>query len=151
MYFISSGFKTIYLSLYPAAADKKEREAPTMTQPDDWQASKRNMKERNTFMFNNELLADVHFIVGSGSTQHRIPAHKYMLVTGSSVFYAMFHGELAETSQEISIPDVEPQAFLNLLRWVLGWMEELVSRSSFAQIIKWSYSIHNLNMQIMSS
>ena len=120
-----------------------------MTQPDsDWQASKCNMKERNAFMFNNELVADVHFIVGSGSTQRRIPAHKYMLITGSSVFYAMFYGELAETSQEISIPDMEPQAFLNLLRWVLGWMEGLVSRSSFAQMSKW-YSIYDLIMQMM--
>ena len=114
------------------AADQKEGEAWTMTtQSDsDWQASKRNMKERHAFMFNNELLADVHFIVGSGSDKRRIPAHKYMLVTGSSVFYAMFYGELAETSQEISIPDVEPQAFLNLLRWVIDRIKGLDSRSN---------------------
>ena len=117
-----------------------------MTQPDsDWQASKCNMKERNAFMFNNELAADVHFIVGSGSIQRHIPAHKYMMITGSSVFYAMFYGELAETSQEISIPDVEPQAFLNLLGWVLG-VKGLVSHRSFAQMMKWSYSIYDINM-----
>ena len=84
----------------------------------DWQASKSSMKERHAFMFNNELQADVHFIVGSGSDQRRIPAHKYMLFTGSSVFYAMLCGGLAEDNRDILIPDVKPQAFLNLLRYV---------------------------------
>lgn len=45
-----------------------------------------------------------------------IPAHKYILATGSSVFYAMFYGGLAENKQEIKVPDVEPTAFLTLLR-----------------------------------
>lgn len=45
-----------------------------------------------------------------------IPAHKYVLATGSSVFYAMFYGGLAENKQEIKVPDVEPNAFLTLLK-----------------------------------
>jgi len=45
-----------------------------------------------------------------------IPAHKYILATGSSVFYAMFYGGLAENKEEIKVPDVEPTAFLTLLR-----------------------------------
>jgi len=39
------------------------------------------------------------------------------LAIGSSVFYAMFYGDLAENENEIRIPDVEPTAFLNLLRY----------------------------------
>lgn len=46
-----------------------------------------------------------------------IPAHKYVLATGSSVFYAMFYGGLAE-DKEIRVPDVEPTAFLTLLRYM---------------------------------
>jgi len=38
------------------------------------------------------------------------------LATGSSVFYAMFYGGLADTKEEIEVPDVEPIAFLTLLR-----------------------------------
>jgi len=53
----------------------------------------------------------------SGHTQ-RIPSHKYILATGSSVFYAMFYGGLADTKEEIEVPDVEPTAFLTLLRFV---------------------------------
>ena len=93
----------------------------------DWQSSTRSLRERSAVMLKNELLADVHFIVGSDpSTQRRIPAHKYILVTGSSVFYAMFCGSLAEEKKEITIPDVEPQAFINLLKWVHGRTNEIV-------------------------
>ena len=52
-----------------------------------------------------------------GTTQ-RIPAHKYVLAVGSSVFYAMFYGGL-KSEEEIQVPDVEPAAFLTLLRLVI--------------------------------
>lgn len=45
-----------------------------------------------------------------------IHSHKYVLATGSSVFYAMFYGGLAENKKEIRVPDVEPSAFLTLLK-----------------------------------
>lgn len=41
---------------------------------------------------------------------------QYVLAVGSSVFYAMFYGNLAEVKSEIHIPDVEPAAFLVLLK-----------------------------------
>ncbi|CAG2166279.1 unnamed protein product [Oppiella nova] len=87
----------------------------------NWQAFKSGVRERNASMFNNPLMSDVLFIVGqkgSNSGQQRIPAHKYVLATGSSVFYAMFFGGLAEEKEEIEIPDVEPSAFLTLLRYM---------------------------------
>lgn len=40
-----------------------------------WQPSKETLKERFGFLFNNERLADFHFIVGSDE-KHRIPVHK---------------------------------------------------------------------------
>ena len=52
----------------------------------------------------------------SGSTQ-KIPAHKYVLAVGSSVFYAMFYGGL-KSEEEVQVPDVEPSAFLTLLRYL---------------------------------
>ena len=105
--------------LQPVPVDeKKPKKEPTIQPDPDWQSTKRNMRQRHTEMFMNELMADVYFIVGHGSTQRRIPAHKYMMATGSSVFYAMFYGRLAEDQKEITIPDVEPEAFLNLMQWV---------------------------------
>ncbi|XP_066582574.1 BTB/POZ domain-containing protein 3 isoform X2 [Prorops nasuta] len=69
-------------------------------------------------MFNNHLMADIIFIVGSPGHTQTIPAHKYVLATGSSVFYAMFYGGLAENNRDIEVPDVEPAAFLALLRYM---------------------------------
>lgn len=67
-------------------------------------------------MFNNEILSDVHFIVGRGESQERIPAHKFVLSVGSAVFDAMFNGTLANKADEIELPDIEPAAFLSLLK-----------------------------------
>ncbi|KFB35308.1 hypothetical protein ZHAS_00001580 [Anopheles sinensis] len=84
----------------------------------NWQANKSTVRERNAAMFNNDLMADIRFIVGSDEQVQTIPAHKYVLATGSSVFYAMFYGGLAENKQEIKVPDVEPGAFLTLLKYL---------------------------------
>ncbi len=86
----------------------------------NWQANCKTVRERNAAMFNNDLMADVYFRVGPPSNYRRIAAHKYVLATGSSVFYAMFYGGLADghSDGDIEIPDVEPCAFLNLLKYV---------------------------------
>lgn len=44
------------------------------------------------------------------------PLSQYVLAVGSSVFCAMFYGDLAEGDSDIHIPDVEPAAFLILLK-----------------------------------
>jgi len=84
----------------------------------NWQATKTTVKERFAFMFNNEILADVHFKVGRGGAEQRIPAHKFVLSVGSAVFDAMFNSTLATEEDEITIPDVEPAAFLALLKFL---------------------------------
>ena len=89
-------------------------------------------------MFNNTLLADVWFSVGSEALQaqltpaggsgdltansatampKKIPAHKYVLATASTVFYAMFYGGCAGDREKdlIEVPDVEPQVPKNFL------------------------------------
>jgi len=82
----------------------------------NWQATKKTVQERFSFLFNNEILADVHFLVGRDAARQRIPAHKFILSCGSAVFDALFNGELATHSPEVEIPDVEPAAFLALLK-----------------------------------
>lgn len=42
----------------------------------NWQATKNTVKERFAFLFNNEVLSDVHFLVGKGMGVQRIPAHR---------------------------------------------------------------------------
>lgn len=41
---------------------------------------------------------------------------RFVLAVGSAVFDAMFNGGMATTSTEIELPDVEPAAFLALLK-----------------------------------
>ncbi|CAN0396998.1 BTB/POZ domain-containing protein 6-like isoform X1 [Lampetra planeri] len=87
-------------------------------QSSNWQGLYATIRERNAVMFNNELMADVHFVVGSQEETRRVPGHKYVLAVGSSVFHAMFFGELAENTEEIHIPDVDPAAFLTMMRYI---------------------------------
>lgn len=48
---------------------------------------------------------------------HFLSLFQYVLAVGSSVFHAMFYGELAEDKDEIRIPDVEPPSFLAMLKY----------------------------------
>lgn len=82
-----------------------------------WQTEKKNVTERSRFMFNNELMSDVHFRVGK-SEKLRIPAHKFVMAISSPVFYAMFYGRMAEKENEIKIGDCEAGSFLELLRYI---------------------------------
>eukprot|EP00069_Balaena_mysticetus_P006547 bmy_05069T0 len=84
----------------------------------NWQGLYPTITERNAVMFNNDLMADVHFVVGPPGGTQQLPGHKYVLAVGSSVFYAMFYGELAEDKGEIRIPDVDPAAFLAMLKYI---------------------------------
>lgn len=60
------------LSAPPAAAAVLVYREPVY----NWQATKCTVKERFAFLFNNEVLSDVHFLVGKGLGVQRIPAHR---------------------------------------------------------------------------
>uniref|UniRef100_A0A3P9M783 BTB domain-containing protein n=1 Tax=Oryzias latipes TaxID=8090 RepID=A0A3P9M783_ORYLA len=99
-----------------------------------WQAAHPTLRERNALMFNNEHMADVHFIVGPPGDTQMVPAHKYVLAVGSSVFGAMFYGDLAEGQSVIHIPDVEPAAFLILLKYMYSDEIELEADTVLATL-----------------
>ncbi|XP_059354818.1 BTB/POZ domain-containing protein 6-B-like isoform X1 [Carassius carassius] len=99
-----------------------------------WQSTPPTLRERNALMFNNELMADVHFVVGPPGAAQKVPAHKYVLAVGSSVFGAMFYGDLAEGEPEIHIPDVEPAAFLILLKYMYSDEIELEADTVLATL-----------------
>ena len=89
---------------------------------DHWQTKCLTISERTTFIFNNELLSDVKFIVpvsnSESESRKMIPAHKFVLAIGSPVFYAMFFGEMAETKNSIELPDCEYESLLELFRYL---------------------------------
>lgn len=74
------------------------------------------VRERNELMFNNEILSDVHFLVGEDKV--RIPGHKYVLAISSPVFFAMFYGRMAEQASDVAVSDSEVECFMELLRFV---------------------------------
>ena len=90
---------------------------------DYWSATSRcTIRERCKFMFNNELLSDVKFVVrdseGGSESMKKIPAHKFLLAISSPVFHAMFYGELAEEKDFIDISDCDHKSLLELFRFV---------------------------------
>ena len=89
---------------------------------DHWQTKCLTINERTRFVFNNELLSDVKFIVPASNCESEnrkmIPAHKFVLAISSPVFYAMFFGEMAETKSSVELPDCEYESLLELFRYL---------------------------------
>ena len=88
----------------------------------DWQTGKETVRERVAFLWNSDLLSDVKFVVpvsnGESETKSTkvIPAHKFVLAISSPVFYAMFYGQMADTTDTIELPDCEFESLLELFR-----------------------------------
>ena len=86
---------------------------------DHWQTECSTISERTKFIFNNELLSDVKFIVpASNESRKMIPAHKFVLAIGSPVFCAMFYGKMAESTDSITLPDCEYDSLLEFFRYL---------------------------------
>ena len=83
---------------------------------EDWQFKTRTVLERNTHMFNNQDMSDISFTCED--SDKKFYAHKYVLATSSSVFYAMFYGVLAERSSVIKISDTDEKSFEEFLRFL---------------------------------
>ncbi|OQV16153.1 BTB/POZ domain-containing protein 2 [Hypsibius exemplaris] len=87
----------------------------------NWQCDRSSLLDRGQFLLDNcEALSDVVFVVGRGVIQREIPAHRFMLAMGSPVFETMFYGPTRQfaADSDIPLPDVEPAAFRNLLRFI---------------------------------
>ena len=84
-----------------------------------WQAE-RTVLECNRYMLENEVATDVCFEIGSpDGVVVSIKAHKYMLISRSPVFEAMFSSGMSECKsgpdQKIRIEDIEANTFKDFL------------------------------------
>lgn len=83
-------------------------------QTDDWQSTRETVRERNKYMFLNPTISDVSFVVEDSTKDHgtkiALPAHKYVLAISSPVFFAMFHGSIAEQGNRIELPDCNSES-----------------------------------------
>ena len=82
----------------------------------DWQSTKKTVLERSRHMFNNPFMSDVVLCCEGSSKEFY--SHKYVLATSSSVFYAMFYGELAEKNSTVYLSDTDDESLEEFLRFL---------------------------------
>ncbi len=82
----------------------------------DWQSTKKTVLERSRHMFNNPFMSDVKF--SCEGSDKKFFAHKYVLATSSTVFYAMFYGELAEKNSVVHLSDTNEDILEEFLRFL---------------------------------
>ena len=109
-----------------------------MAAENNWQTKLQTIVERTAFIFNNEMLSDVKFVVpvssGESESTKVIPAHKFVLAISSPVFFAMFYGQMAETKDSIELPDCDYDSLLEFFRF-LYCDEVTLSGSNVMQVI----------------
>ena len=109
-----------------------------MAAEDNWQTKLQTIVERTAFIFNNDMLSDVKFVVpvssGASESTKVIPAHKFVLAIGSPVFFAMFYGQMAETKDSIELPDCDYDSLLELFRFLYS-DEVTLSGGNVMQVI----------------
>ena len=82
----------------------------------DWQSTKKTVLERSRHMFNNPFMSDVGLCCEGSSKEFH--AHKYILATSSSVFHAMFYGDLAEKNSVVYLNDTNDDSLEEFLRFL---------------------------------
>ena len=109
-----------------------------MAAEENWQTNLPTLVQRTAFIFNNELLSDVKFVVpvssGESESTKVIPAHKFVLAISSPVFFAMFYGQMAETKDSIELPDCDHEGLLELFRFLYS-DEVTLSGSNVMQVM----------------
>ena len=109
-----------------------------MAAENNWQTKLQTIVERTAFIFNNEMLSDVKFVVpvssGESESTKVIPAHKFVLAISSPVFFAMFYGQMAETKDSIELPDCDYDSLLEFFRF-LYCDEVTLSDSNVMQVM----------------
>ena len=130
----------------PGINPKKVAMASFQSFDDNWQTIRPTISDRTKFIFNNELLSDVKFVVATSyneesespedpkSRKCMIPAHKFVLAISSPVYYAMFYGEMAETADTIQLPDCDYESLLELFRFLYS-DEVNLSGSNVMQVL----------------
>ena len=88
----------------------------------DWQTTRPDIAERIKYIFNNELLSDVKFVVSlffiGNCIMREVAAHKLVLAISSPVFYSIFYGEVEESTDTIKLPDCTKDSLLEFLRYI---------------------------------
>lgn len=99
-------------------------------------------------LLNNEVNSDVTFVFKNSDIKYF--AHKLLLSSRSDVFTTMFYGavkEVTTSSNEIEIVDIEPETFLELLRFIYTDQINLNDEKWFDIV----YASHKYNIEYLDS
>ncbi|OQV24578.1 putative BTB/POZ domain-containing protein 2 [Hypsibius exemplaris] len=84
-----------------------------------WHASKQIRKRTKRLLDDLDLIpTDVVFTVGADGETLEFPAHRLILALGSPVFHAIFYGKDREVGETLRIPDVKPEAFRIMVKYM---------------------------------
>ncbi|OQV20633.1 putative Ribosomal protein S6 kinase delta-1 [Hypsibius exemplaris] len=84
----------------------------------EWQTARRIRKRtRHVLDHLTDIPGDICFRVGMHDAED-IFAHKFMMAIGSSHFTAMFYKNVEESKTLVHVPEVEPEAFRVMLRYL---------------------------------
>ncbi|KAL5277065.1 hypothetical protein ACFFRR_002347 [Megaselia abdita] len=84
----------------------------------DWQNSCLEIKIRGKYILENEKWTDCKFLVGNEHNQKIISGHKLIMGMASPVFERMFYGNIPVANEPIPIPDVQPDAFSDMMQYI---------------------------------
>lgn len=80
-----------------------------------WQEEIPALKDRHTFLINNELMSDFTFIMGDTGTS--VFAHKFVLASASSYFQNIFYGpEPFKEDKMLIAANYKLQSFLSFIK-----------------------------------
>lgn len=102
----------------------------------DWQYGLQAINERGAYLLQNQNFFDIRFLIGETSNQRIVMGHKLILAMASPVFERMFYGHLATKSDIISITDISPDAFYNLMEYIYA---DKIDLTSFEQASELCY------------
>jgi hypothetical protein len=83
--------------------------------PSDWRSSCFTIKEKLYNSLLNGTFSDIRFTVGQ-TQKKEIAAHRYILFLNSPVFESLLEGSLLNKSVNMTLSDVEPEAFFSFLK-----------------------------------
>ena len=114
---------------------------------ENWQMTRPTIKERPKFVFNNDRLSDIKFVVrkmdGESESKQVIPAHKFVLSISSPVFESM----CVLTKEEIvslvrHLTSVSTSGFSETTRSGFNGAIQRCYRFNSPLVNGWSYSDH---------
>ena len=96
-----------------------------------------DFRSKSWELLNNRRLSDIEFVVGHENNAKKFFGHRFLLSCLSEVFTPMLlppKGQGLMTEEVIKITDIEPNAFMTLLRFIYR-SETVVDRESIAETL----------------